>query len=186
MRLYTILRQLLPSLLLVACASEGGKVPALATHAQIDLGRYMGTWHVIANVPYFGERGNVASKDVYALDADGNVATTYVYKKAFDAADRTLSSVGIVQPQSDNARWVVRFFWLLRADYLILEVAPDYSWALIGQPGRKLGWVLARAPDMSDETYLALLRKFEGYGYRAAAFKRVAQFPGQVGREGFQ
>jgi len=186
MRFHLTLRQLLPTLLLVACASQTGKAPPLATHAQVDLSRYMGTWYVIANVPYFGERGNVASKDVYARDANGNVATTYVYKKSFDAPDKTLSSVGVVQPQSDNARWVVRFFWLLRADYLVLEVAPDYSWALIGQPSRKLGWVLARTPDMSDDTYLTLLHKFEGYGYRTAAFKRVAQFPEQVGRDGFQ
>jgi apolipoprotein D and lipocalin family protein len=161
-------------------------MPALDTTATIDLPRYMGAWQVIANIPYFGEKGNVASRDVYTLDSAGRVQTTYFYRKAFGAAEKSLDSVGIVQPGSANARWIVRLFWLLRVDYLILEVAPDYSWALIGQPSRKLGWVLARDAAMSDDKYNQLLQKFAGYGYEATRFKRVPQFAEQVGKPGFQ
>ncbi|MCB1575597.1 MAG: hypothetical protein KDI80_16615, partial [Xanthomonadales bacterium] len=28
----------------------------------------MGAWHVIGRIDYFGERGDVASEDVYSLD----------------------------------------------------------------------------------------------------------------------
>jgi apolipoprotein D and lipocalin family protein len=143
----------------------------------VDLARYMGAWHVIANVPYFAERGKVATRDVYKLDADGNVDTTYVYRKSFDESEKTMGSLGVVQPGSNNARWVVRVGWLIRADYLILEVAPDYSWALVGQPNRNLGWVLARDPVMDDTLYSLLIEKFRGYGYEANRFARVAQLP---------
>jgi len=161
-------------------------LPPLTTHAEVDLPRYMGAWYVIANIPYFAERGKVASRDVYQLDADGNVATTYVYRKAFGAPEKTTASLGVVQPDSHNARWIVRFFWVVRADYLVLEVAPDYSWALIGQPSRKLGWVLARDPAMDDAQYAQLLNKFTGYGYDTVRFQRVPQFAEQVGKPGFQ
>ena len=172
---------------LYACSDDRMRdLPPLTTHAEVDLARYMGAWHVIANIPYFAERGKVASRDVYRLDADGNVATTYVYRKSFDGAEKSANSLGVVQPDSHNARWVVRFFWLLRADYLVLEVAPDYSWALIGQPDRKLGWVLAREPAMGEEQYAELLHKFAGYGYEPARFLRVPQFADQQGKPGFQ
>lgn len=161
-------------------------LPPLTHHADVDLARYMGAWHVIANIPYFAERGKVASRDVYRLDADGNVATTYVYRKAFDAPEKSAESLGVVQPDSQNARWIVRFFWLVRADYLVLEVAPDYSWALVGQPSRKLGWVLARDPAMDAAQYAQLLQKFAAYGYDPARFLRVPQFADQVGKPGFQ
>src|SRR5664279_3458150 len=123
---------------LYACADEGtSDMPELTTSAKIDLQRYMGAWYVIANIPYFAERGKVASRDVYKLDADGNVDTTYVYRKSFDSPEKTTGSLGIVQPDSDNARWIVRFMWIIHADYLILDIAPDYSWVLVGQPSRK-------------------------------------------------
>ncbi len=178
---------LLALLSLAACSHEGTRpMPDLTTQAKIDLPRYMGAWHVIANIPYFGEKGDVASRDVYTLDKDGRVQTTYFYRKAFDAPEKSLDSVGIVQPGSDNARWIVRFFWLFRADYLILEVAPDYSWVLVGQPSRKLGWVLARDAAMSDDQYATLLQKFAGYGYDTRKFARIPQFAEQLGKPGFQ
>lgn len=174
-------------LFLTACAMQHADKTRLETRVQLDLPRYMGEWYVIANIPYFGERGNVASKDVYALNDRGEVDTTYVYRKSFDAPSRELHSVGVVQPGSGNAQWVVRFFWLIRADYLVLDISPDYSsWVLIGQPDRKLGWILSRNPTMSDATYRSLVKKFEAFGYRPRDFFRVPQTRDQQGLPGFQ
>ncbi len=173
--------------MLYACADEGtSEIPELTSSAKIDLQRYMGAWYVIANIPYFAERGKVASRDVYKLDANGNVDTTYVYRKSFDAPEKTTTSLGIVQPGSDNARWIVRFLWFIHADYLILDIAPDYSWVLVGQSSHKLGWILARNPAMDDALYTTLLEKLRGFGYETGRFMRVAQFKEQTGQPGFQ
>ena len=186
-RIIGSLALLLVAAALYACADEGtADMPELTTSVKIDLQRYMGAWYVIANIPYFAERGKVASRDVYKLDADGNVDTTYVYRKSFDGPEKTTGSLGVVQPGSDNARWVVRFLWVIRADYLILDIAPDYSWVLVGQPSRKLGWVLARDPAMDAALYTTLLGKLRGFGYDTAKFMRVAQFKEQLGQPGFQ
>ena len=168
------------------CATRAPDGPALASSAKVDLARYMGAWYVVANIPYFAERGKVATRDVYVLDADGNVATTFVYRNSFSGPEKTLDSLGVVQPGRDNTYWIVRFLWFIRADYLILDVAPDYSWALVGQPGRKLGWVLARDPAMDAGLYQQLLDKLAGFGYDKPRFARVAQFREQVGQPGFQ
>jgi apolipoprotein D and lipocalin family protein len=170
---------------LYAC-DGGAHDMELKSSAKIDLQRYMGAWHVIANIPYFAEKGKVATRDVYTLDADGNVDTTYVYRKAFDGPEKTVGSLGLVQPATDNNFWRVRFLKLFKADYLILEVAPDYSWTLVGQRSRKLGWIMARDGAMDDATYQSLLAKFRGYGYDTTKFARVPQFKEQVGQAGFQ
>lgn len=178
---------ILTALLLGACAATSSDAPApLETSARIDLPRYMGAWYVIANVPYFGERGNVAAQDIYSIGKDGEIDTVYRYRKNFDAPEKTIESVGEVQPGSNNAFWRIRFFGILKADYLVLEVAPDYSWALIGQPDRDLAWVFAREARMDDALYAQLLGKMAGYGYDTAKILRVPQFPDQVGQPGFQ
>jgi apolipoprotein D and lipocalin family protein len=189
-----VLRRIVASLALLsvaavlyACADEAASdLPDLTSTAKIDLPRYMGAWYVIANIPYFAERGKLASRDVYRLDANGDVETTYVYRKSFDGPEKTASSLGVVQAGSDNARWVVHFLWIIHADYMILEIAPDYSWVLVGQPNRKLAWILARDPAMDDALYATLLNKFRAFRYDIAKFQRVAQFPTQTGKPGFQ
>lgn len=172
---------------LAACAGAGNKREPLQSDAVVDLPRFMGAWHVIARVNYIGERGDVASQDVYTLNTDGEVDTVYRYRKSFspDDQEKTLESVGLVQPGTNNAFWRIRFFGLIKADLLILEIAPDYSWALIGQPSRKLGWVFAREPVMADPLYAELIGKMVDYGYDTSTLLRVAQVPEQVGKPGY-
>jgi len=62
------LATLLLSVLLAACSGTGMREMPLSANLTIDLPRYMGEWHVIANIPYFAENGKVASRDVYRLD----------------------------------------------------------------------------------------------------------------------
>ena len=178
---------MLATLIVAACATASDGKPKLASTATVDLQRYMGAWHVIGNVDYFGERGDVATEDVYTLNANGNVDTVYRYRKSFDDRDKvkTMGSVGLGQPDSSNAYWRIRFFGLFKADYLILEVADDYSWALIGQPSRKLAWIFGREPVMSDALYAELIEKMRNYGYDTSKILRVAQVPEQVGKPGF-
>ena len=154
--------------------------PELVSKAVVDLDRYMGRWWVIGNIPYFAERGKIASADIYALRPDGKIDNVFVYRKAFDKPEKRMNALATVLPGSNNTRWKIAFFGgLLKADYLILEVAPDYSWALIGQSSRKLAWVFSREQRMDDAQFDALREKFAGYGYRPADIKRVPQFPDQ-------
>ena len=189
----TLRRVLLPILgiaavaLLAACATrKDATAPPLAPSIQVDLERYMGEWYVIANIPYFGERGNVAARDVYTLAPDGTVDTVYRYRKGFDKPEKSTGSTGLVQAGTGNAFWRIRFFGVLKADYLVLAVADDYSWALIGQPDRDLAWVFARTPVMDETLYADLLERMRGFGYDTARLQRVVQVPEQMGKPGFQ
>nr|MBP8097938.1 lipocalin family protein [Arenimonas sp.] len=147
-------------------ASAKAKTPPLHSQADIDLERYMGRWWVIGNIPYFAENGKVATADVYALRPDGRIENVFVYRKAFDKPEKRMNAIATVVPGSNNAQWKIGFFGgLIKADLLILEVAPDYSWALIGQPSRKLAWVFSRDQRMDDAQYEKLVAKFAGYGY---------------------
>lgn len=167
--------------------TDKAALPPLTTQADIDLPRYMGRWWVIANIPYWGERGKVETADVYALMPDGRIDNVFVYRKAFDKPIKEMKAVGKVVPGTKNAQWQIAFFGgLLKADYLVLEVAPDYSWALIGHPKRKMGWVFSREQTMDDALYQQLLGKMKGYGYDTSKFLKVPQNKAQVGMAGFQ
>ena len=178
------LRLLLMGLLLssLPCTAQ----PMNSTHADaIDLPRFMGPWHVVAHVPYFGERGHVASRDEYSLRRDGKIGVRYVYQEGFGEPVKTLESSATVKPGTGNRRWTTWFFGVIPTRFRILEVAPDYSWALIDYPGRDLAWVFSRAADMSDAQYTELLAKMRGHGVDTGKLLRVPQLKEQVGKPGF-
>lgn len=171
--------------ILGACSMSKPKDELKPTVA-IDLPRYMGTWYIVANIPYFFENGKVATRDVYALRDDGRIDNTFLFKKAFDEPDKSWNAIGDVVPGKQNALWKVKFFLgLLRADYLVVDVDPDYQWSMVGYPDRKYGWVLARDLNIDDTTVAKLVNRFAEYGYDPAVFRRVPQTPADLGKPGF-
>lgn len=146
----------------------------------------MGDWYVIANIPYFAERDKVATLDRYALRADGRIDNIYVFRKGFDRPQQQYDAIATPVPGSGNAHWKVQFVWPFKADLLVLEVAPDYQWALIGHPSRKYAWVFAREPAMDEARYRELAARLARFGYDPAELRRVPQFPADLGKPGYQ
>lgn len=172
-----------------ACAtSEPPPTPLNATStapAHIDLERFMGTWHVIAHIPYFAERGHVTGRYEYSAREGDKVGVRYLYREGFSQPEQVRDARADVKGGSDNREWTLWFVGVVPAKFRILEVAPDYSWALIDYPERDMGWIFSRNPDMSDAQYQQLIRKMRDYGINARQLVREPQLPTQVGKPGF-
>ena len=173
-------------LALTGCAALRSTEP-LATVESVDLDRYMGEWYVIANIPYFGERGNVGGRAIYRPRDDGRMDDIYLYHKGdFDSPERQLEGVAWVVDEDTNARWKVRFYWPFTFDYYIVALDENYQWSLVGHPSRRYAWVMAREPRMDEDLYVRLLEKFDALGFDSDELKKVPQFPEQIGQPGFQ
>lgn len=188
----TVVPTMLACALLAACASTPTTPdPRVAAPLQlapaVDLQRYMGRWYIVANVPYFAERGKVGSYVDYRLRDDGRIDDIYYgYDKTFDGPLRQFTLVDRVVPGTANARWIARLFWPIEFDYPILYVDAQYRYALVGYPDKSLGWIFAREKDIDNETYQSLLKRFEQQGYDITRFMRVPQRADQIGKPGFQ
>ncbi len=170
--------------LLSACAADDTPLPLAP---NVDLDRYAGRWYVVANIPYFAEKGNVGSYFDVSFQPGGKLKDIYTGRsRSFDAEPSVFTMNGYVVPDTNNARWRESPFWPLYLSYLILYVDPGYQYALVGYPGRGYGWVLSRKPDMDDATYQSLLSRFKDDGYDIGLFRRVPQSPAQIGNPGFQ
>ena len=166
----------LAALLLAACASRGerGRAP-LEAAVDIDLPRFMGTWHVIANVPYFFENGKVATRDEYRLRGDGRIDNDFVFKKRFGEEDRRWRGISTVVPGSNGARWKVQFIWPFSSQLVVVHIDDDYQGAALATPDRKLAWIFGREPTMDPARFDALVAKLTERGVDSAALQRVPQ-----------
>lgn len=180
------LSALLAMLLLSGCAMMRGG-PPLETVDRVDLERYMGQWYVIANIPYFGERGKVAGRAIYRMRDDGRMDDIYRYRDgSFDAPEEEMTGLAWVVDQQTNAEWKVQFYWPLRFGYYIIGLDPEYRWTVVGHPSREYAWIMAREPVLPDQRYRALLELLEARGFDASRLQKVPQRPEQLGQPGFQ
>ena len=167
-----MLRNLLFALaLLTGGMSALGAVDApLPVVGALDLTRYVGTWHEIARYPNFFERmctGEVTA--TYSSNPDGTIRVVNACRKA----DGTMTQAeGVARMVTPPAKLQVRFApdWLawvpmLWANYWVIELADDYSFVVVGEPGREYLWILARAPQMDDNTYARILAKLPALGF---------------------
>lgn len=170
----TTLCSALAALALTGCAHR--KTSPLRTVAHVDMDRYLGRWYVIANIPYFLEKGKVASYDTYARRPDGTLDNLFTFRKGgFDAPEQTWHGTAWVTNPKTNSEWKVRFLWPLTSTYLVLELDPEYRWAVVGTPGRDLLWILARERQLAPADYEHILGLIEAQGYDRSRIVPVPQ-----------
>ena len=94
-------------LALAAAALAGCAAPApMPTVERVDLGRFMGDWYVIANIPTSIERGAHNAVESYRQDSDGSIATTFTFRAdGFDGKVKRYCPRGFVRDTGSNAVW---------------------------------------------------------------------------------
>jgi len=152
----------------------------LETPDYVDLDRFMGEWHVIAVIPWFVEKNNVATRDIYKRLPNGDIKVTYAFKKkSLDAPDQEWNAKAWVVNKETNAEWRVQFIWPFSLPYIITNLDPDYQWVVIGHPSRDFLWIMAPEKTMPKKTLAHVIEKVKAQGFDPARIVTVPQIPGQ-------
>lgn len=182
---------LLAAVMLAGCATpwvgsdEDGDVP-LVPVGYVDLDRYMGRWYLIANIPYFAERGNLAPFVDYSLRKDGIVDDRYTALTEFGKKPFVKNGfIEILNPIT-NAEGRITFLPPIWQEYSVLYMDADYRYSLIGHPSRNYCWLFSREPSMPDEIYHAMLAVLAANRFDTSRVLRIPQRPEQVGLPGYQ
>ena len=163
-----------------AIIHKSASVPT--TVDSVDLKKYAGTWYEIGRLPMYFQR-NCAS-DVtanYVEKTDGSGIKVINQCKAQDGSD--IVAEGLAKPvDATGSKLKVTFLpswirWLPvgRADYWVLARDADYKTALVGTPDKDYLWLLARSPNVSQETYAKYRQIAQQQGYDLKEFKLTPQ-----------
>ncbi len=151
---------------------ESGKPKPVA---RVDLPRYMGRWYEIARYPNRYQDGLVGVIANYTLRPDGKIDVRNVGRRGKLDGPEAASSARGWSICSSNARWHVQFVWPFRADYWIIDLEPDYRYAVVGQPCRTHLWILSRTPKLDEKVYEKICKKIAEHGYDPARLVRTPQ-----------
>jgi len=138
---------------------------------QVDLARYMGTWHEVARLPNRFQRGCGCTSATYTLREDGRVSVLNQCRTP--GKNKAVRGWAKVVDRSTNAKLKVTFFWPFFGDYWVLALDPDYRWVLVGTPNRKYLWVLSRTPRLEEATLQGLLERAQTLGFDTSRILRT-------------
>jgi apolipoprotein D and lipocalin family protein len=167
----------------LAACSTAGRTPGtpLATVPKVVLDRYAGRWHELARTPNWFQR-NCAS-DVtaeYARRPDGTISVVNSCRRADGSLDRAEGTARVVDTAT-NAKLEVAFApealrWIpaVWGNYWVIGLAPDYRYAIVGEPSRAYLWVLSRTPTLDEATWRSIEARIAAAGYEPATVTRTA------------
>jgi apolipoprotein D and lipocalin family protein len=164
------------TLLALGCVSVVPGTAELRTVRSVDLARYTGKWYEIATIPSWFQKDCVGVTAAYSLRADGDIRVENACRdKVLAGPERSVVGRAWVTDPTTNAKLEVSFFWPFSGAYWIIELDPDYRYAVVGHPSRDYLWVLSRTPHMSDALYSELLENARQQGYDVTRVRRTPQ-----------
>jgi apolipoprotein D and lipocalin family protein len=173
--------KILIAALALAGLSGGGypgvaEVKPLAVVPSVDLQRYMGRWYDIASFPQRFQKGCHCTTADYELTDKGYVRVINTCRRdSPDGKVTVANGKAFVVRGSNNAKLRVQFFWPFRGDYWIIDLAEDYSYAVVGEPKRKYLWILSRTPQMDEDLYQAVVGRCAEKGFDVSMLVRTDQ-----------
>ena len=155
-------------LVLLAAADSSAKN---APVAALDLQRYSGKWHEIAHLPMYFQRKCVDRiTATYTPRPDGSLVVVNACRTKAGAMDSARGEA--VRASATNGALRVRFApkWLswfpaIWADYWVIDLDPEYQWAVVGGPDAKNLWILSRTPLMKRELFEQIKDRAVDAGY---------------------
>jgi len=138
----------------------------------VEVKRYTGLWHENFRLPNSFQRDDSKATAQYTLQADGSIKVVNTEIRPDGTTSQAQGTAKAV-PDSSNSRLRVEFNGLAgvfapnpkEGNYWIIDVAPDYSTALVGTPDRNYLWLLARTPQISKERRGAYVAKAKRLGF---------------------
>ena len=129
--------------------------------AALDLTRYLGEWYEIARFDHSFERGVEQAKANYTLNENGTIKV--VNSGIKDGKPKT--AIGKGKRTETPALLRVSFFGPFYADYRVMMIDEDYTYALVGSGSADYLWMLSRTRVIPDATKSELLSEAKRRGY---------------------
>lgn len=133
--------------------------------SEIDLNRYAGKWFEIAHSPNFFQRKCIRSTAEYAVISPTSVSVTNVCYKA-DESISDIEGIAKIVDIKEPAKLKVRFNFFARGDYWIIDLDPEYQWAVVSGPKKKSLFILARSAPMETELQERIIESLKNKGFR--------------------
>lgn len=154
-------------------AAQQGTVTAVSS---VDLKRYSGKWFEIARLPTKFQKQCVGNTTTTfnTMTENGQLQILNSCLQKSGKIDQLRGEAKVVDAGT-NAKMKVSFPKFSSDSFWIVDLDPNYQYAVVGNPDREYLWILSRAPQMDDGTYQQILRRIERMGFKPNKLVKTPQ-----------
>jgi apolipoprotein D and lipocalin family protein len=150
----------------------------LQTVPNVDLKKYCGKWYEIASFPQRFQKGCHCTTAEYTLtEKDYVIVENRCNKDSLTGRQSYIKGKAFVDKNTGNAKLQVQFFWPFKGKYWIIDLADDYSYAVVGHPNRQYLWILSREPQMNEVIYDQILSRLKEKGFDLTKIQKTKHLP---------
>jgi apolipoprotein D and lipocalin family protein len=181
MNLFSLSAMIFLSIILVQAQQQVVKELTVVPH--VDLNRYVGKWYEIARLPNSFQKqcsGDVTA--TYVLQSDETIKVINRCRNANGELEEAEGQAKKKSSDTSNAKLKVRFapkilsfLPFVWGNYWVIDLAADYSYAVVGEPDRKYLWILSRTPAIGEDTLQVILEGIKAKGYDLSTLIRTKQ-----------
>ena len=155
---------LVSGIIFSGCANSTADI---STVTDFQPEKYMGIWYEIARLPHYFERGLDHVQAEYTLKPDGMIQVVNSGERSGEKR-RIVGKAKLKNPQELPLKGELRvsFFGPFYSDYRIIELGPDYSYAVVTGSNRDFLWILSRQQTMAKEQLQEILKRLGKQGFR--------------------
>jgi apolipoprotein D and lipocalin family protein len=166
----------LVTLLQAVPMQAANSLPSMQVVPSVDLSRYAGKWYEIARLPNRFQRDCVANTTAtYTVRPDGKITVLNECRTADGRVKSAKGTARVADAKEPNTKLKVSFFWPFSGNYWIIDLDPDYRWAVVGEPGRDYLWILSREPRLDEGVYARIVERAKRQGYEVGRVMKTAQ-----------
>lgn len=148
----------------------------LQTVPNVDLNKYAGKWYEIASYPQIFQKGCHCTTAEYTPSEKGfMIVENRCNRDSVNGKQSYIKGKAFVEKNSGNAKLKVQFFWPFKAKYWIIDLADDYSYAVVSHPNKKYLWILSRKSKMDDKVYQEIISRLKLKGFDLARLQKTEQ-----------
>jgi apolipoprotein D and lipocalin family protein len=153
-------------LLLFVLTMSTSEAQTVQTVSKVDLNQYAGIWYEIASYPQRFQKDCTGTTAEYTTtDKEYIIVENRCNKDSLNGKSSYIKGKAFVVKNSGNAKLKVQFFWPFKGKYWIIDLADDYSYAVVSHPNKKYLWILSRTPIMNDITYREVTNRLSEKGF---------------------
>ena len=138
----------------------------LSTVSRVDLFRYAGKWFEIASIPRRFRKIGFLTTVTFSRTGNGYLhLESHSHNGSMDGSESSMTARVFADANSKNTKFNLQFFWPFRVKYWVIDLAWDYSYAVMGRPNRTAVWILSRTPQMDVDVYNLIIAKLQLLGF---------------------
>lgn len=135
------------------------------TVPSVDLNKYMGKWYIISQLVFPWEVTCARNANVTYTMTGTDTFDVVNHCEKFNKSKIEAKGTGKIVDTKTNTKMNISYNWfnsysgIFSGDYWIIQLADDYSYAVVGDPKGSQVMILSRTPTLPDSQYQPILDK---------------------------